>query len=639
MKRKPKGSPALLRQINNLRLRLKEAEQVLYGIRAGEVDALVISGPGGERVYTLQGAEQPYRILIEAMNEGALTLAADGTILYANAHFAQMVKSPLEKVIGSPLDRFVVRADRRRLAKLVRQHGPAGQTAAITLLASDNAQLRTQFSVVSLADAGPQNKCVAVADLTEIFAAHEALRRSEERYRALTTTITELVWAADADGQASDDLPGWRAFTGQSSSEVRGRGWLNAVHPEERERVAAAWAQAVEAKSVFRIEHRVRRHDGQYRYFANCAVPVLAEGDVREWVGACTDITERMQAEQRLRDLLESAPDAMVVVNAEGKIVVVNAKVKEVFGYEREELLGKTLDVLIPERFRGTHAQDYVRFFLSPHGRPMGTGLDLYGLRKDGTEFPLDISLSPLETEEGTLVISNARDVTRRKRAEEEIRQLSGRLLQAQEDERRRLARELHDSAAQALAAIGINLSVVQKSARMGKTARRCLADAIEMASECSDEIRNISHSLHPLVLDERNLSAALKWYVGGFTRRTKIAVDLKVSAELDGLPKETETALFRIVQEGLTNVFRHSGSPRATVELARNSGEVILQIVDEGKGMGSAGIDMGRNLYAGPGIGMLSMRERARQIGGNFEIASSGKGTTLRVTLPFLIK
>lgn len=594
------------------------------------------SNVGVEKVHTLQGAEQPHRTLIEAMNEGALTLAADGTILYANAHFAQMVKSPLEKVIGNPLDRFVVRADRQRLAKLVRQHGPAGQTAAITLLASDNAQVRTQFSIVSLAGAGPQNKCVAVADLTEIFAAHDALRRSEERYRALTTTITELVWIADADGKVASDLPGWRAFTGQSIEEASGQGWLSAVHPDDRDRVAAAWARAVEAKSVFRIEHRVRRHDGQYRYFANCAVPVLEEGDVREWVGACTDITERMQSEQRLRDLLESAPDAMLVVNAEGKILVVNAKVKEVFGYEREELLGKTIDVLIPERLRGTHAQDYARFFQAPHGRPMGTGLDLYGLRKDGTEFALDISLSPLEAEEGTLVISNARDVTQRKRAEEEIRQLSGRLLQAQEDERRRLARELHDSTAQALAAIGINLSVVQKSARMDKTARRCLAEAIAMASECSDEIRTISHSLHPLVLDERNLSTALRWHVDGFTRRTNIAVDLKVSPELDGLPKETETALFRIVQEGLTNVFRHSGSARATVELARNAGEVILQIVDEGRGMDSAGMDMGRTMHGTPGIGMLSMRERARHLGGHFEITSSGKGTTLRVRLPF---
>ncbi|HET7890430.1 MAG TPA: sensor histidine kinase [Candidatus Sulfotelmatobacter sp.] len=218
--------------------------------------------------------------------------------------------------------------------------------------------------------------------------------------------------------------------------------------------------------------------------------------------------------------------------------------------------------------------------------------------------------------------------------ANQNLRNLSARLLQLQDDERRRIARELHDSVGQMLAALNMNLSTVRGDIeRLTKTAN-ALADSENLVHEMTSEVRTISHLLHPPLLDEAGLSSALRWYVDGFALRSKIRVDLDLPEDFRRLPRESETAIFRVVQECLTNIHRHSGSPIAKIRLRQREREVLVEIADKGKGIPS---DKQEEMSSEgtPGVGIRGMRERLRQLGGSLDIDSNNTGTLVVVRLP----
>jgi signal transduction histidine kinase len=217
------------------------------------------------------------------------------------------------------------------------------------------------------------------------------------------------------------------------------------------------------------------------------------------------------------------------------------------------------------------------------------------------------------------------------------LRELSARLMQLQDDERRRIARELHDSVGQMLAALGMNLAAVGTDIeRLTKTANT-VTDSAALVRELSQEVRTISHLLHPPLLDEAGLASALRWYVEGFAQRSQITVDLEVPSDLGRLDRESETAIFRTVQECLTNIHRHSESSTARIRINPSDHQICVEIEDRGKGippekqfeMASTGT---------PGVGMRGMRERLRQLGGSLEIHSNSKGTLVVARLPVAV-
>jgi signal transduction histidine kinase len=214
------------------------------------------------------------------------------------------------------------------------------------------------------------------------------------------------------------------------------------------------------------------------------------------------------------------------------------------------------------------------------------------------------------------------------------LRELSARLMQLQDDERRRIARELHDSVGQTLAALGMNLSLVRNDVERMANTIAALNDSENLVREMSSEVRTISHLLHPPLLDEAGLCSAVRWYTDGFAQRSGIRVDLDLPDDFGRLPAEAETAIFRVVQESLTNIHRHSSSAVAKIRLRQPGVEVEVEIADKGKGMSPEKL---QELAASgtPGVGIRGMRERLRQLGGTLEIESSRSGTVVTVKLP----
>jgi signal transduction histidine kinase len=228
------------------------------------------------------------------------------------------------------------------------------------------------------------------------------------------------------------------------------------------------------------------------------------------------------------------------------------------------------------------------------------------------------------------------RDITQHKLDEESLRSLSGRLLRLQDEERRRLARELHDSTAQSLAALALELAVVGKQGgRLQPRARHALAEAERLADACSRELRTLSYLLHPPLLDEMGLASALTGYVDGFSKRSGIQVQLDMPADVGRLAPETETTLFRIVQECLTNVHRHSMSPSAWVRLVLEPAAIRLEVADQGRGLPEREANVSNGERSELGVGLAGMKERVRQLGGVLELDSSGAGLTVRTILP----
>jgi PAS domain S-box-containing protein len=327
--------------------------------------------------------------------------------------------------------------------------------------------------------------------------------------------------------------------------------------------------------------------------------------------------------------VFDASPDGILVVTSDGSIHAANRKVEQMFGLNPDELAGMSVDRLLPNAVRRAHRRHREGFMKQPRERAMGLGLELRAQRKDGTVFPVEVSLNPWQSEDGSpKVICSIRDVTERRR----MRDFTEGALRASEEERSRISHELHDDTAQRLATLLLKLRVL--AAEQDEVARiaRC-HDLREQIVATADSVRRMAHGLRPPELEQLGLSAALHAHARGLTQHERFRLDLRIDPVDSFLDSTQQLALYRIIQEATNNARQHSGASGAQLTITLEEEVLSVTVRDEG-----SGFDPESDPSLGDGLGLIGMRERAAMIGGGLTVEStpgSGTSITVRLSLP----
>jgi len=461
----------------------------------------------------------------------------------------------------------------------------------------------------------------------------EDRRQAEDRLRLIIDTIPTMAWSLRPDGAVDFVNQRSRDYAGLSLEEHIEEP-TRTIHPEDLARVMEKWLADMAAGEPSEDEMRLRRADGEYRWFLVRTAPLRDEqGNVVKWYGSSVDIEDRKRAERQSQVLIDAIPQQIWSGPPDGTLDYCNDRWRSYKGLELKDLRGDGWQIML-------HPDDRDRVLKAWHESvAKGTPYEQEERHRgaDGTYRWFLARGAPLRDAEGRIVrwYGTNTDIEDRKQAEEELRRLSGQLLLSQDEERRKIARDLHDSTGQDIVALTTMLDQLRGSIpSTERKSRRLLSECKALADRCIREVRTLSYVLHPPVLDEVGLLDAIRDYVTGFTQRSGIQVALELSPSVGRMPPDIELALFRVVQESLTNIQRHSGSQQAKIRIDRNS-HLTLEISDHGRGASASAPRGKEEPRFKVGVGISSMQERVKLIGGRLEIASTSHGTTVRVTIP----
>jgi PAS domain S-box-containing protein len=467
-------------------------------------------------------------------------------------------------------------------------------------------------------------------------AGEEALRESERKYRILAEGTNDVVYTADMEGTLTYVAPQVARF-GRRVEDVVGRSLIEQVIPEDRERVVRDFERAMETGEEFPSEFRVLGSDGEVRWVEDCGrVQRDPQGRVVGLAGVLRDITARKHAEEALRDseakyrlLVESAGEAIATMDSDGAYTFINGIGASRLGGRPKDFIGMRMADVFPGEVAKRQAAVVQRVIRTGEGEVHETSTVVQGQPRW-----YRTSIEPMRGPDGsvTSALIIARDITRRRRADLELRQAHRDLMNARESERRHLARELHDSIGQGLVVMQLALqSAVAKGG--GKLHVDQAAGLTAMAENCSGlirEVRGICYGLYPPTLESLGLVSAMQ-ELGRYCEPT-MAFDLRCPRTLAErrLAPSLEIALFRIAQEAVNNALRHSNGDRIECRLQRRQGRIRLSITDNGKGFDAEGL-------VSPGLGLRTMNDRAQAVGGVLDVTSGAEGTTVSVWAPLV--
>lgn len=498
--------------------------------------------------------------------------------------------------------------------------------------------------------------------------AAEELPDVTSRYKILVEQIPAIVFMAFienglSEAYVSPQVERMLGFTQEEwlNDPVR---WYEQIHPDDKARWSVEAAQTFLTGATLRSVYRVIARSGRVIWF-QCEVRMVRRDDGSPWFvhGVGFDITELKQVEAALTDahenlerhvvelkqeinkrrrtedaltrseamfrgIFEFAPDTIVLVNENGFIERVNSQSRQMFGFAPEELHNLPVEILLPARLH-RESEKYRREFGKQTAAAQS--LELVGKRRDDSEFPIEVRISPVKAENKGFLIVAIRDVTRRKRDEIVLREfaarqkeLSRRLLEVQEAERRAIALELHDEIGQKLTGLKLALEL---GARQPEKSAQSLAQSLGLVNELMNQTRRLSLALRPATLDHLGLLPALVWHFRNYTRQTNIEVEFNhenlTNRRFDAA---VETAVYRVVQEALTNTARHAAAALVSVRIWIDNERLILQIEDDG-----AGFEVEKVFAQTVSTGLTGMRERVALLGGEFRLESKpGAGTKL---------
>jgi two-component system, chemotaxis family, CheB/CheR fusion protein len=476
-------------------------------------------------------------------------------------------------------------------------------------------------------------------DVDAIHKAGDRLREAQRYAESIVDTVSECLLVIDAERRVRSGNRAFYQTFGKNQQAIVGRD-LPDLFPAP---VARALSESLDSFDQGQDSHRFRlQHvlaSGESRQFLVTArrivdTPLVLLG--LEDISAQERAEALRRSESELRDVLTMAAEGILITDTAGHITFVNAAANAAFGYEGQELIGQSIDLLVPERLRSRHAGHRAAYLGTVSPRRMGPDRSLVGLRKDGTEVEIEVTLSPLLREGGCQVVSFISDVTERRATERRIREYQNKLQQmafdaalTEERERRRIAADLHDRIGQSLALAQMKL----KSLPVAGGERGIIDEATQLLAQSLIDTRTLIFDLSPPILYDLGLKEALSWLAEDLEKRW----GLRIEVAGDDLPKglgDTEAALvFRAVRELLTNVVKHAQSPSAKISLQSAGEQLLITVTDDGVGFDP---DAAAQPSAQRGFGLFSVREQISRLGGMLEVESAmGRGTRVLLRLP----
>jgi PAS domain S-box-containing protein len=623
----------------------------------GTTDALcVFTDISGRRhaEQALRDSEERYRSLVETSTELICRYLPDTTLTYVNDAYCRYFGKTREQLLGTKFIDLIPEARRpltlHRVASLI-EHPSFEQGEHQVLLPDGGIGWQQWVDQVILDESGTVRELQAVGrDVTERRRAGQELREIQERIQSILDNAPDAYYVKDLDSRYVLVNKRCDVLLAGHLDSVLGKTDHELFPRSLADRFVASDREVFETGRTMHFEQGLR-YEGEHRIFLTTKFPLRdTDGTIHGLCGISSDITDRVRAEERLRaarEMLHSSIDALTaqiaILDEDGTIIAVNASWRTNAG--EHDFCGKDHGVGTnylaacdvpdgPDAHDAQQAGAGIRALL--RGERDRFHLVYRSSRPDGGVAWYQMRVTSFATDAGRRLVVAHQDISELKQAEVSLQELTSRLLQSQDDERRRIARELHDVTAQNLFAITLNLTRLEKQLPpMSDRARLLLRETLEIGEHSLQEIRTLSYLLHPPLLDQTGLPPALRWYVDGFGKRSGIDIDVVAPDDLSRLPSDVETALFRVLQESLTNIHRHSGARKASVRLTREGGRIVLDVRDDGSGIGPGVLDGAAGGVRALGVGIPGMRQRLRQLGGDLQIESGSGGTTVIAIVP----